>query len=46
MITGFIVAAISGFLALKILMKMVKRGNLSWFAPYCWLIGLIVIFIF
>lgn len=46
MITGFIVAAISGFLALKVLMKIVRRGNLSWFAPYCWAIGLMVIFIF
>ncbi len=46
MITGFIVAAVSGLFALKVLMKIVKRGNLSWFAPYCWLIGLVVIFIF
>ncbi len=45
MIIGFIVSVITGFLALKILMKMVKRGNLSWFAPYCWAIGLMVIFI-
>ncbi|MBN1904748.1 MAG: undecaprenyl-diphosphate phosphatase [Deltaproteobacteria bacterium] len=46
MITGFIVAALSGFFALKVLMKMVKRGKLFWFAPYCWLIGLVVIFMF
>ena len=44
MIIGFASAAIIGFLALKILMAMVKKGNLSWFAPYCWAIGLWVIF--
>jgi undecaprenyl-diphosphatase len=46
MLTGFVTAAIAGFVALKVLMKMVKRGNLAWFAPYCWMIGLMVIFIF
>jgi undecaprenyl-diphosphatase len=46
MITGFIVAAISGLFALKVLMKMVKRGNLAWFAPYCWIVGLSVILFF
>ncbi len=46
MLTGFVTAAIAGFIALKVLMKMVKRGNLAWFAPYCWAIGLSVVFIF
>jgi undecaprenyl-diphosphatase len=46
MIAGFITAAIIGFFALKVLMKMVKRGNLAWFAPYCWIVGISVIFIF
>lgn len=46
MLTGFVTAAIAGFVALKVLMQMVKRGNLAWFAPYCWAIGLSVVFIF
>jgi undecaprenyl-diphosphatase len=46
MIAGFITAAITGFFALKVLMKIVKMGNLAWFAPYCWIVGLSVIFIF
>ena len=44
-LSGFSAAAITGFLALKLLMKMVRKGNLAWFAPYCWAIGLYVIFL-
>ncbi|MFC1840602.1 undecaprenyl-diphosphate phosphatase [Thermodesulfobacteriota bacterium] len=44
-LTGFLSAAITGFIALKILMKMVKKGNLAWFAPYCWAVGLYVVFL-
>lgn len=45
MVIGFFSAAITGFFALKVLMKMVKKGNLYWFAPYCWALGLTVLFI-
>lgn len=41
---GFSVSAIVGFLALKLLMDMVKRGHLYYFAPYCWAVGVIVIY--
>ena len=44
LLTGFSFAALTGFLALKFLMKMVRKGNLALFAPYCWAIGLYVIF--
>jgi len=44
-LVGFSAAAVTGFLALKLLMKMVGKGNLAWFAPYCWAIGLYVIFL-
>ena len=44
-LVGFSAAAVTGFLALKLLMKMVRKGNLAWFAPYCWAIGLYVIFL-
>lgn len=43
MLTGFLAAALTGLFALKILMKMVKKGNLAWFTPYCWALGLAVI---
>ena len=40
---GFLSSAIVGFIALKILMGMVKKGRLSYFAPYCWALGLSII---
>ncbi|RJR18932.1 MAG: undecaprenyl-diphosphate phosphatase [Desulfobacteraceae bacterium] len=40
---GFITAALVGLLALRLLMKIVKVGHLYYFAPYCWLAGIITI---
>ncbi len=40
---GGITAAAIGLLALKVLMGMVRKGRLSWFAPYCWALGVGVI---
>ncbi len=37
---GTLVAAVSGYVALRILMCMVTRGNFSVFAYYCWAVGL------
>ncbi|MFC1821203.1 undecaprenyl-diphosphate phosphatase [Thermodesulfobacteriota bacterium] len=37
---GVIVSALVGLFALKILMGMVTKGRLFYFAPYCWLLGL------
>jgi undecaprenyl-diphosphatase len=36
---GTVIAAIVGYIALKILLRMVKQGHLYYFAPYCWLLG-------
>lgn len=33
---GFVMAAVSGYFALRVLLKLVKRGNFSWFALYLW----------
>lgn len=41
---GFVVSAAVGLLALKILMGVVKRGRLYCFAPYCWALGLMILF--
>lgn len=38
--TGFITALISGYLACKWMISLVKKGNLIWFAAYCILIGI------
>lgn len=40
---GILSAFISGYVAIKVLLKIVKRGKLSIFAWYCWILGLIVI---
>jgi undecaprenyl-diphosphatase len=37
---GFLVAFISGYLACKWMISIVKKGNLKWFAVYCILIGI------
>lgn len=43
LICGFIAAFISGVLACRWMINIVKRGNLIWFAVYCFIIGVIAI---
>ena len=38
---GAVTAALVGYGALKSLLHVVKKGRLHWFAPYCWLAGLL-----
>ena len=38
-ISGSLAAAGVGYLALVVLLKIVRRGQLHRFAPYCWLVG-------
>ena len=38
-IVGSVISAIVGWLALVILLKVVDRGQLHRFAPYCWIAG-------
>jgi len=40
---GMSVAAVVGYAALAILIRLVKKGDLHVFAPYCWLLGLLSI---
>ena len=40
LLIGFICAAVSGYFAIVILLDFVKRGKLSWFAYYCWAVGI------
>jgi undecaprenyl-diphosphatase len=40
---GFLASASVGFIAIKILVNMVKKGNLYLFTPYCFVLGLIII---
>lgn len=43
LLAGLIAATLVGLAALKVLMGMVTRGNLFWFAPYCWSLGLLML---
>ena len=40
---GSLAAAGVGYAALVVLLKMVKRGQLYRFAPYCWLVGVMAL---
>ena len=40
---GAAAAALVGYVALKVLLSMVKKGHLYVFAPYCWAVGIIAI---
>jgi undecaprenyl-diphosphatase len=40
LLVGAMVAALTGYAALKLLIKLVKGGRLHWFAFYCWALGL------
>lgn len=43
LVIGFCAAYISGFLACTWMIRLVKKGNLYWFAIYCAVVGLISI---
>ncbi len=45
LLIGFITAFISGLLACKLMIQLVKRGKLIYFAGYCLIVGLIAIFV-
>jgi undecaprenyl-diphosphatase len=40
---GFIAALISGYLALVLLLRLVRKGRLHYFAYYCWCVGLVTL---
>jgi undecaprenyl-diphosphatase len=43
MLLGGASAAVTGYVALKILLRVVRQGRLYRFAPYCWAIGLVAL---
>ena len=45
LVLGFLSSAIVGLLALRLLMGMVKKGNIYYFAPYCLALGAAIIFL-
>jgi undecaprenyl-diphosphatase len=45
-VVGTVVAIVVGYLSLKTLMHLVRRGNLAAFSYYCWGVGALSIFLF
>ena len=43
LVVGFSAAALTGYFCLALLVRLVKRGRLSWFAPYCFTLGLLAL---
>ncbi|MEO9485303.1 MAG: undecaprenyl-diphosphate phosphatase [Ekhidna sp.] len=43
LIVGFVAAFVSGYIACRWMIKIVKRGKLTYFAIYCFIVGLIAI---
>ncbi len=41
-LAGFIIAAISGYLAISFLLKLIREKSLDIFAYYCWIVGAII----
>ncbi|MDR2598976.1 MAG: undecaprenyl-diphosphate phosphatase [Oscillospiraceae bacterium] len=42
-LVGFLFATIVGFFAIQFLRRIMAKGNLGYFAYYCWVVGVIVI---
>lgn len=46
LLAGTLVAAISGYFAIKVLLKIVEKGKFNWFAFYCLAVGVLgIVFI-
>ena len=45
LIGGTLAAALIGYLALKMLLRIIKHGRLYMFSPYCWAIGVLALII-
>jgi undecaprenyl-diphosphatase len=42
---GFAAALVAGYVCLALLVRLVKRGRLAWFAPYCLAVGTLAFFL-
>lgn len=42
-LVAMVVAFATGYMALRIVLRVVVAGRLSAFAPYCWLVGLVIL---
>lgn len=44
-VLGFIAATISGYIAIKVLLKVIREKSLTIFSYYCWIVGSIILII-
>ena len=44
-ILGTLFAFISGYICVRWMLAIMRKAHFSWFAYYCWVVGLLVIFI-
>ncbi len=44
LVAGFVASFLVGWASLLWLVRLVRRGGLHWFAPYCWVVGLAALF--
>ena len=42
-VVGFIVAAVSGYLAIKFLLELIQKRSLDIFSYYCWIVGIVIL---
>lgn len=45
LLVGFLAAFVSGYLACSWMLNLVKKGKLIWFAVYCFVVGLLILFV-
>ena len=45
LLVGFLAAFVSGYLACSWMLNLVKKGKLIWFAVYCFVVGLVILFV-
>lgn len=45
MALGFVAALLTGYFCLVFLVRTVKKGRLAWFAPYCFAVGLLALWL-
>lgn len=45
LIIGFVAAFVSGYIACSWMLNLVKKGKLIWFAVYCFVVGIIILFV-
>ncbi len=45
LLVGFLAAFVSGYLACSWMLNLVKKGKLIWFAVYCFVVGLVILWV-